>query len=198
METALRASMVRGAVFHITSRRRIPMEKHRVGREGGDELDCPLYLSGHQAGILHVTLEGRDTRFTVRAAVSKGLYRLYARGEKGDLLLGVWEGGAMSRCFSRELTAPAGRILSGVAYSVDGSGEAWIPAAAELFPGWPVCGGLCRRYKSGWQLAMPFEENGPFPLPSLFCLARIVQVMERQCAVFWFDGVGRPIIPPLF
>ena len=95
-------------------------------------MDCPLYISGRQAGVLRITEEGRDTRFTVRAAAPGGLYRLYARGERGDLLLGAWEGGAMSRLFSRELTEPAGRFFSAVAYPVDGAGESWLPALLNL------------------------------------------------------------------
>ncbi len=159
-------------------------------------MDCPLYISGRQAGVLRITEEGRDTRFTVRAAAPGGLYRLYARGERGDLLLGAWEGGAMSRLFSHELTAPAGRVFSAVAYPVDG--EAWIPAARHQFPPWPVCGGLCRRWGGGWQLALPFAEDGPFPLPALFCLARVAEVAGSRRAVFCFDKEGRPIFPTDF
>lgn len=130
-------------------------------------MDCPLYLAHRQVGFVRVTPEDRDTRFTVRAAAPPGLYRVYARGERGDLLLGAWEGGSLSRCFSRELTAPAGRIHSAVACPVAGGEEPWQNAAPERFPGWPVRGGLCRRHGRGWQLALPFEEDGPFPLPSL-------------------------------
>jgi len=187
-----------GRFCHNCRQRCIPSERPDRGRREGDELDCPLYLSHRQAGILRVTAEGRNTRFTVRAAVPPGIYRLYARGEKGELFVGVWEGGAMSRCFSREMTAPAGRIRSAEAIPVGAAGETWEPAPAERFPGWPVAGGICRRHGAGWQLALPFAEGGPFPIPALFCLARPMEVMGRRCAVFWFDGEGRPKYPPFF
>ena len=161
-------------------------------------MDCPLYLSRRQVGVLRVTPEGRDTRFTLRAAAPPGLYRVYAQGERGDLLLGAWEGGAMSRRFSRELTAPMGRVRSAVACPVGETEGGWEIAPAERFPGWSVAGGLCRRRGALWQLALPFSEDGPFPLPSLFCLAHIMPVMGRRCAVFWFDGEGQPIFPPIF
>ena len=161
-------------------------------------MDCPLYLSGQQVGVLRVTPEGRDTRFTVCASAPCGLYRVSAKGERGDLLLGTWQGDDMSRRFSRELTAPVGQIHSAVAFPVDGAGEPWGSALAERFPGWPVAGGLCRKRGEGWELALPFDEDGPFPLPQLFCLARVMRVMGRQCAVFRFNGAGRPIFPTIF
>lgn len=174
------------------------MKEPGLWRKGGDELDCPLYISHRQVGVLRVTAEGRDTRFTVRASVPRGLYRVYAKGEWGDILLGAWEGGAMSRRFSRELTASAGRIVSAVACPVGGTGEAWIPAPAERFPGWPVGGGLCRQWSGGWQLALPFDEDGPFPIPALFCLTRVRKVAGRQRAIFCFNGEGRPVFPSDF
>ena len=148
-------------------------------------------------GLLRVAPSGQDTYFVVEAAVPRGLYRVFARGEREDLLLGVWEGGPMRRHFSRELTAPAGRIVSGLVYPV-GSGEIWTEAAAEHFPGWPTEGGLCRRQGKLWQLALPFEPDGPFPLPTLFCLACVRQIDGRQWAVFCFDRDGHPIFPPIF
>ena len=125
-------------------------------------MDCPLCVSGRQVGILRVTAEGRDTRFTVRASAPGGLYRLYARGERKDLLLGVWEGGAMSRRFSREMTAPAGRILGAEAYPVCRPEELWEPALPEQFPRWQVSGGLCRCRKNGRELALHVLCNAYF------------------------------------
>lgn len=158
-------------------------------------MDCPLYISHRQAGILRITPEGRDTRFTVRACANAGIYRLIAKGEQGDLLLGVWDGSAMSRRFSREMTAPAGRIISAEAVPVEGAAEPWLPAPAERFPRWHAAGGLCRRRGEGWQLAVPFADDGPFPFPSLFCLSQIGRVKGQQMAIFCFDEKGQPIFP---
>ena len=195
MKTGL-CSAQAGFVIAVGNGAYPPNGRIMAGREG-DELDCPLYISRRQVGVLRVTAEGRDTRFTLRASVPCGLYRVYAKGEQGDLLLGAWEGGTMSRRFSRELTAPAGRIVSAVAMPVNTEGG-WEPAPAERFPGWRVQGGLCRRYGKGWQLALPLEEDGPFPLPALFCLARMTRISGRPQAVFCFDDRGHPVISPDF
>ena len=159
-------------------------------------MDVPLYLSNRQVGVLRVAGEGNDTRFTLCAAVPRGLYRVTVRGERGELTLGVWEGGAMSRRFSRELTAPVGRIVSASALPLGGAGKPWTSASAERFPGWPVAGGLCQRFGKGWLLALPFEDDGPFPLPSLFCLARVTEVKGRRSAVFCFTEEGQPVFSP--
>ena len=174
------------------------MRQPVCGRKGGDELDCPLCVSGRQVGILRVTAEGRDTCFTIRASAPGGLYRLYARGERRDLLLGVWEGGAMSRRFSREMTASAGRILGAEAYPVCRPEELWEPALPEQFPRWQVSGGLSRCRKNGRELALPFDDESPFPIPALFCLARIICVNGRRYAAFFFDREGRPGLPTDF
>ena len=98
----------------------------------------------------------------------------------------------MSRLFSRELTEPAGRFFSAVAYPVDGAGESWLPARADLFPHWPVTGGVCRRHGKGRELALPFDEDGPFPLPALFCFARVIYLAGRRYAVLSVDERGFP------
>ena len=44
-------------------------------------------------------------------------------------------------------------------------------------------------------LAFPLEEGRPFPLETLFCLARVLPVEGRLCAVYAFDREGRPLPP---
>lgn len=156
-------------------------------------MDCPLYLEGQPVGTLRVLAAGADTCFRLEGKAAPGLYRAYARGSRGELFLGVWEGGVLSRRFSRALVEPVGSVLCGC---LRPSPRAeWLPAGAEKFPGWPVSGGLCRRYGEGWELALPFPEDGPFPLPALFCLARVATVAGRRCAVFLFDGTCWPLVP---
>jgi len=156
-------------------------------------VDCPLYWDERRVGTLRVTPAGEDTCFTVEGRVPPGLYRVYARGRRGELLLGVWEGGVLRRRFSRALTGPIGPVERGCVRS--SRVEEWRPAPAERFPGWPAAGGLCRPSGEGWELALPFDGSGPFPIPALFCLARIATVAGRPCAVFRFDGTGWPVLP---
>lgn len=161
-------------------------------------MDCPLYISGRRAGILHVAQEGRNTRFTLRSDVKGGLYRVCVKGEKAELLLGAWEGGAMSRLFSRELTAPIGRVLCAEACPVGLRTEPWTAARPGLFPGVQASGALSRGRSGGCELALPFDEDAPFPLPELFCLARVICLNGRRYAVFYFDDRGRPGFPTVF
>lgn len=179
-----------------TYRTRPPHILHRpvLRRRGeGCSLDCPLYWDGRRIGTLRVTPAGEDTCFTVDGTVPPGLYRVYARGRRGELLLGIWEGGTLRRRFSRSLVLPVGAVECGCVRS--SPVEDWLPARPERFPGWPTEDGLCRRRGQDWELALPFAEDGPFPIPALFCLARIASVAGRRRAVFRFDGTGWPVVP---
>jgi len=158
-------------------------------------VDCPLYLEDRPVGVLQVTCDGADTCFRLEAKAPPGLYRAYARGRRGELLLGVWEGGVLQRRFSRSLTEPVGAVVCGCLRP--SPRVEWLPARPEQFPGWPVREGLCRRRGEGWELALPFPEDGPFPLPALFCLARVAAVEGRRCAVFLFDGALWPLLPKI-
>ena len=161
-------------------------------------MDVPFYTGDRRSGILRITTDGEDTVFEIEASCPTGLYRVYAKGEKQDLLLGVWEGGSMRRRFSRELTSPAGLFRSGMACPIGDGGGGWIPVQPEHFPGWPTAGGLCRRRRGVWQLALPFEPDGPFPLPQLFCFAVVCRVDGTQRAVFCFDDRAQPVMPSVF
>ena len=47
-----------------------------------------------------------------------------------------------------------------------------------------LSGAMMREEKSGKLLALPYSENAPFPLPELFCLARIEMVGGRKCVIY--------------
>ncbi len=158
-------------------------------------MDCPLYLEDRRVGTLRITPAGADTCFCLEGAAPPGLYRAYACGRRGELLLGVWEGSPLRRRFSRALTEPAGPVDRGCLRPVPRND--WRPAPPERFAGWPASGGLCRRRGDGWELALPFPEDGPFPIPELFCLARVAVVSGRRWAVFRFDGAGWPCLPEI-
>jgi hypothetical protein len=150
-------------------------------------MDCPVYLSERPIGRMEITPGEDDTCFTARASAPPGLYRLYARGEGGELLLGVWEGGPWRRRYSRSMTAPLGNITAVRAEKSDDGG--WR-RDLRPFARWPA--GLYRRTSRGWLLALPYREDGPFPLPELFCLARVGRVEGQMQVVFALDEEGNP------
>lgn len=57
-----------------------------------------------------------------------------------------------------------------------------------------LSGAMMREEKSGKLLALPYSENAPFPLPELFCLARIEMVGGRKCVIYRVDEKNLPIL----
>ena len=49
---------------------------------------------------------------------------------------------------------------------------------------------MVREEKSGKLLALPYSESAPFPLPELFCLARI----GRKCVIYRVNEKNSPIL----
>ena len=43
-------------------------------------------------------------------------------------------------------------------------------------------------------LALPYDEGAPFPLPELFCLARIGTVDGRKCVIYRVNEKNLPIL----
>lgn len=58
--------------------------------------------------------------------------------------------------------------------------------------------GLVRRDLEGFFLALPWSQRRPFPIPALFCLARVEELAGKQWAVFRFSRQGRPELPHNF
>ena len=54
--------------------------------------------------------------------------------------------------------------------------------------------GVLTRVEGGRRYAAaPYDPARPFPLPSLFCFARIRRIGGQDYAVFAFDAQGRPV-----
>lgn len=72
-------------------------------------MEVPVCLDGCCVGEMSVRPVGRDTELRVRCTgLPAGLYRLYACGAGGELLLGVTEDGCLHRRFSAAHDGPAG------------------------------------------------------------------------------------------
>ena len=57
-----------------------------------------------------------------------------------------------------------------------------------------LSGAMVREEESGKLLALPYSESAPFPLPELFCLARIGTVGGRKCVIYRVDEKNSPIL----
>lgn len=173
----------------------------------------PLLLEGRSAGELTVEREGLYTCFAARCPLPEGLWCAWAVGEQGELRLGVLEPegrrGAIRRRFSRQLTAPLGRLLRGEVRpagtrerSSREPASGWEPAPVpeRLFRApWlrqrlkGVQGALWRRAGEKRYLALPYDKGKPFPLTTLFCFARLRTIGESAYVVYAFDAQERPI-----
>lgn len=159
-------------------------------------MEYPLYREGKCAGTLRVKAMGVDTCFEVLCPTLTGLHRVYARGERGRLLLGVLEGERLCRRFSPTLTKPIGRVLCGqMEESLALADGQWSDCPEQWLPQWPPLPPetlFCRR-RERYYLAVPYAEGEPFPLAEFFCFARVRTVDGRLRAVFAFDREGNPL-----
>ena len=53
---------------------------------------------------------------------------------------------------------------------------------------------LLRRQGDGFCLAAGYDSSRPFPLPALFCFAKLERVEGSIHAVFSFDREGNPVV----
>ena len=161
-----------------------------------------LRWGAQEVGRLTAAPEGADTCFRAEYRLTEGLWRLYAVGRQNRLLLGCAEGGQgiLQRRFSRQLTEGLGALLGGLYRLFPGTcvfgfflwlcqavsaPEDWRPVWAGEFPGLALPeGALCRRVGRRRYLALPFQEDGPFPLTGLFCLASVRTLRGREWAIF--------------
>ena len=113
-----------------------------------------LRWGAQEVGRLTAAPEGADTCFRAEYRLTEGLWRLYAVGRQNRLLLGCAEGG--QGILQRRFSR---QLTEGLGALLGGVGR--------------------RRY-----LALPFREDGPFPLTGLFCLASVRTLRGREWAIF--------------
>ena len=58
---------------------------------------------------------------------------------------------------------------------------------------WGLSGLLTRSGDGRRYVAAPYDAGRPFPLPALFCFARVVRIGGRMYAVFAFDKGEQPV-----
>lgn len=145
-----------------------------------------------------------------RSNDGRGLYKVWLHGQGGRLLLGTLAPEGDGLRLRRRLTRS--ELERGGCWPVTG-GETVLAFAFEVDK-WlreerperlvtdvvlrRALGGqtmLLRRRKNGFCLAAPFDIGRPFPLTTLFCLAKPERVEGRSYVVFSFDREGNPVLP---
>lgn len=170
-------------------------------------------------GTLAVREEGERVHLSAgRPADSSGLYKVWVRGQKGELLLGTLapEGGNL--CLRRTLSRAA--LSQAGAWPVTGGRTAMVYAFSANQPRgekplwrWERCPARClhdgvlreaaqnwgpmliRREGEGFLLAALFDPERPFPMTPIFCFGRLQRVEGRDHVVFLFDNEGKPLPP---
>ena len=163
-------------------------------------------------GAVTVRQEGRCAICrAISRAGERALYKAWLIGDKGRVLLGtlIPEGGAL-------------RLRRSVEISWLESQGAWPPRGAEILEAyslgprttpqgwshqeepWRLLEGelrecarelrwaFLRRDMEGFFLALPWEGKQPFPLPPLFCLAKMERLEGKWYILFRFSRQGRP------
>lgn len=167
--------------------------------------NCPLYFRGNEVGRVTLRQEGGVTLVrAVMAGGEKGICRAVLVGERGERLLGVMEPHGRElvvtrRLYTRDVLA-LGQILRGEVRTKDGAWQRTDRPSQLLTD--PLLRRELENCRLGWwrregerlRLALPLERGRPFPLVSCFCLAHVGEVEGRRCAVFSFDGAGKPTL----
>lgn len=149
----------------------------------------------------------------IRTADSGGLYKAWLQGLGGRTLLGtlIPEGGALRLRRVMEVATlerqgiwpPTGAEIA-LAYSFTPEPPpppewCWTDCPRRLLedPMLSKClqgvkRALLKRDMEGFLLAFPWSRHDPFPIPPLFCLARLEPMPGGQYAVFRFSRQGGP------
>lgn len=166
-----------------------------------------VYWQSRRVGTLVVEAKDADTVFSVECGgVDKGLYRVWAQGER-ELLLGTSEakGGRLylKRQYSPVMTKPVGTVFQGrlEQMACPAPPPQWEKLTRpEAYFRTPEIREQLRGVENAWvcrdrgmlRLALPFDTRRPFILSQMFCFARITCLKGGQYAVFLFDAQEFP------
>lgn len=165
----------------------------------------PLLWEGKTVGELSVEHESLYTWFAARCRLpGEGIWCAWVVGDGGELRLGVVEPqNGIRRRFSRQMTAPLGRLLHGEVRPAGGrTAEIWAaaPEPDHLFrTPWlrrqlrGIQGVLTRTAGEVRLLALPYDGKRAFPLTPLFCLARPKEIEGKRYLIYAFDEKEWPV-----
>lgn len=167
----------------------------------------PLLWEGTPVGELTTEREALYTWFSARCRLPEpGLWCVWAVGTEGELRIGVLEPAGdhagIRRRFSDRMTVPVGTLLRGELRGTVCRPERWKPVEhpEQLFQTlWlkrqlrGTKNALLRKESSVRILAIPYDAAAPFPLPALFCFARILRIGTGIYAAFAFDEKDWPV-----
>ena len=177
-----------------------------MGKRGGGRVEQRMGMKG--GGTLAVRQEGVQVRFEAsRPGDNRGLYKVWLLGEKGGrMLLGTMlpQGnalhlgrtcsiGALERAGCWPLAGAEGVLAFRFGQETGWHGEPH-PERYIRDPELRRLKGqvVARQMEEGVELAVPFRTDSPFPMPALFCLARVEGVEGRPHLIWRFDRDGRP------
>lgn len=168
----------------------------------------PVMQDGRTVGELTVSPDGLYRCFSlVCSPRGQGVWRAFLAGSNGELRLGipVPSGGRFGLCrriSARELET-LGTLQCARLRSCEESAEEWKtvenPAMFFRDPFLRVRlrearDAKMRRTCGKLLLALPFDRAKPFPIPALFCFARIQCVCGTCCVIYAFDSGETPVI----
>lgn len=168
----------------------------------------PVVQNGRTMGEMTVSRDGLYDCFSLFChPEGNGVWRAFAVGECGELRLGIpvpsGNGFALCRRIAAREAAAAGVLNRAELRLCGEAAEDWeaVRNPEELFRDPFLRRRLrgmqhvrVRRENDGFCLALPFERGKPFPLPALFCFARLQCVCGTCCVVYAFDARENPVI----
>ena len=147
-----------------------------------------------------------------RALNREGLYKVWIRGDGGELLLGtlVPEGDRLMlgravwpmelrRCGCWPVRGGRCNMVfrfqnqTGDGWRWEQNPQQFVDAETAHMGEWRAM--LCYKGKDELWLACPLQKDRPIPLAALFCLAKPQRIRGDLCLVWRFDGRGRPCQP---
>lgn len=180
-----------------------------------------LYLGEEIVGTIRWEKQAGGYQITASCPLEEGwIYRVVIENKHGDYqILGVMVPSYGKFFLKKTLLLSAEKQWGTQLYQIEraeilrtGAGglqkselpfppELFLPFSADVFREDPLlceslsgCGALMKKWAGCWYLAAPLEENRPFGLVSVFCMAVPMTIDEKPYAVVGIDAKGIPFI----